>query len=125
IVVMHNLNKNINFSLTWVYGTGNAITLPVSAYSIMTETGLEQIYVYEGINTFRMRDYHKMDIGFNFNKEKKWGTRTWSISVYNLYNRKNPYYYFFEKKSNNSDEVVLKQLSMFPIMPSVSYSISF
>ena len=66
-----------------------------------------------------------MDIGFNFNKEKKWGTRTWSISVYNLYNRKNPYYYFFEKKSNNSDEVVLKQLSMFPIMPSVSYSISF
>lgn len=125
VVVIHTLNKTLNFSLTWVYGTGNAITLPVSAYSIMTETGLEQVYVYEGINTFRMRDYHKIDVGFNFNKEKKWGTRTWSISVYNLYNRKNPYYYYFEKKSNNSDEVVLKQLSMFPIMPSISYSISF
>lgn len=125
VVIIHKINKNVNFSLTWVYGTGNAITLPVSAYSIITETGLEQIYVYEGINTFRMRDYHKMDIGFNFSKEKKWGTRMWSLSIYNVYNRQNPYYYFFEKKSNNSNEVVLKQLSMFPIMPSISYNAYF
>ena len=126
IVIIHKLNKNINFSLTWVYGTGNPITLPVGSYSIMTEMGLGQIYIYEGINTFRMRDYHKLDIGFNFSKEKKWGTRTWNVSVYNLYNRKNPYFYYFESKYYYvGSETVLKQLSLFPIMPSVSYSISF
>ena len=44
--------------------------MPVSAYSIMTETGLEQIYVYEGINTFRMRDYHKWILGSILIKKK-------------------------------------------------------
>ena len=77
-----------------------------------------------------MPAYHRMDIGVNFHKEKKHGTRTWSLSVYNLYNRKNPFM-IYEK--NNTHSVIngvhynssLMKLSLFPIIPSVSYSFKF
>ncbi len=79
-----------------------------------------------------MRAFHRLDIGINFRKQKKRGTRTWNVSIFNLYNRKNPYYYFFDSKdlnidiiSNTSNELVLKQQSLFPIMPSISYSFQF
>ena len=59
-----------------------------------------------------------------FNKEKKWGHRTWSISVYNAYNRKNPFFLNFDqiRGVSGSSETVLKQYSLFPIIPSLSYS---
>lgn len=124
IVLIHHISDNIHCSLTWVYGTGNAITLPVGAYSIQTEEGVETIFIYEGINTFRMRSYHRLDLGISFEKEKKHGTRIWNVSVYNAYNRKNPYYYYF-KTDSQSGEVKLMQVTMFPIMPSVSYEFRF
>jgi hypothetical protein len=74
-----------------------------------------------------MRDYHKMDVGLYVIKEKKGRIRTWNFSISNLYNRQNPYYYYFETEwgYDNREKIVLKQLSMFPIMPSVSYSMNF
>jgi hypothetical protein len=41
-----------------------------------------------------MGAYHRMDIGIQFHKKKRWGERTWEISFYNAYNRKNPFFYF-------------------------------
>ena len=124
IVLIHHLSANINCSLTWVYGTGNAITLPIGAYSVHTEEGDQTIFIYEGINTFRMRSYHRLDLGVNFEKKVKHGTRIWNVSVYNAYNRKNPYYYYF-KTDSQTNEVKLMQVTMFPIMPSVSYEFRF
>ena len=51
---------------------------------------------YNDFNSYRMRAYHKLDVGINFYKSVKLGERTWSINIYNLYNRQNPYYYFLE-----------------------------
>jgi len=72
-----------------------------------------------------MRAYHKLDIGVNFRKEKKWGERTWNISIYNVYNRQNPHYYYFTGSDNNDGSLKLMQQSLFPILPSVSYSFKF
>ena len=77
-----------------------------------------------------MPAYHRLDVGVNFHKEKKHGVSTWSLSVYNLYNRKNP---FMVYEKNNMHTVIngvhyyssLVQLSLFPIIPSVSYSFKF
>jgi hypothetical protein len=83
---------------------------------------------YEEKNNFRMKAYHRMDIGIQFHKPKRWGERIWEISFYNLYNRKNPFYYYTE---NNFDEStgkvygLLKQVSLFPIIPSFTYSFRF
>ncbi len=140
VVAMYKLNDHINLSGTWVYGTGNAVTLPLSQYQAVyhrleTNANMNQVdYDYYGIlysleaeefgekNNFRMRAYHRLDAGIQFHKQKKWGERIWEISVYNAYCRLNPFFYFYE-----STQVYgrLKQVSIFPVIPSFSYSFKF
>ena len=79
-----------------------------------------------------MRSFHRMDIGVDFIKEKRNYTRTWNIGVYNAYNRKNPFFIFIDTDpilNNNGarigSERVLKQASLFPLIPSFSYKIEF
>ena len=135
IVLNQKLGKNVNVSATWTYGTGYPITLAEERYVIDDE----DIFLYSGVNSFRMRDYHRLDVAVNFPKKTKWGSRTWSFSIFNLYNRKNPYYYYYDRKllsnSNSSsngysftptyDELKLYQRSLFGMFPSLSYSFSF
>jgi hypothetical protein len=143
IVYLQKIKSNIQFSATWVYGTGNPYTLAVGKYLMTTgpdddlnQTSAYYKYgqVYNDLNSYRMRAYHKLDVGINFNKIVKRGERTWSINIYNLYNRQNPYYYFldttyqFDQKGMvipGSGKTVLKQQSYFPIIPSFSYSLKF
>ena len=70
-----------------------------------------------------MPSYHRFDIGINFHKQKKHFTRTWSFGLYNAYSRQNPYFLYFDYNDNN--ELKLKQVSIFPIIPSISYKIKF
>ncbi|TAL57826.1 MAG: TonB-dependent receptor [Bacteroidetes bacterium] len=122
----------ITLSGTWVYGTGNAITLPLSSFAAPTHSpGTNQNqWVYDGYseytdkNAFRMAPYHRLDFGIQFHKTKKHGVRTWELSVYNVYNRKNPYFYYITSTSTTGSNV-LKQISLFPFLPSVSYNFKF
>ncbi|HET6243546.1 MAG: TonB-dependent receptor [Bacteroidetes bacterium] len=126
-VLNYKITDNIDVSGTWVYGTGNAITLPIARYIAMPEYSSyyysSEIEHYESRNGFRMRAYHRMDLGVNFRKVKKWGERTINVSVYNAYNRKNPYFYAFSNDEGGNR--VIKQYSLFPILPSISYNFKF
>jgi hypothetical protein len=128
IVAIYELSKKITISGTWVYGTGNAISLPLGTYEAEPHhyQGYPRIIVtdYGDKNGFRMAPYHRLDLGIQFHKQKKKYERIWEISIYNVYNRKNPFYYFYEYDVK-SNEQVLKQISLFPIIPSFSYSIKF
>jgi hypothetical protein len=132
VVVNVQLPKNISLTATWIYGTGNAITLPVVHYAAAYPyTDFPLVSLIPGSeaqdaqkrNNFRMQAYHRMDIGLNFHKEKKWGTRTWSVGIYNVYSRQNPYLYFLNQNENNT--LTLRKLSLFPIIPTVSYQFKF
>ena len=143
IVYLQKIKSNIQLSATWVYGTGNPFTLAAGKYLMITSPGDElnqtiSYYrygqAYNDLNSYRMRAYHKLDVGVNFYKSVKLGERTWSINIYNLYNRQNPYYYFLEtdieydqsgREIPGSEKTVLKQQSYFPIIPSFSYSLKF
>ncbi len=127
IVGMYEINQNINVSAVWVYATGNTATLPVSRYII----GGNIINEYGPRNSFRMPPYHRLDLSLNWipkqKKEKRWKS-SWNFSVYNAYNRKNPYYIYFETKGNISEgymEIRAKQVSLFPVLPSVTYNFKF
>ena len=97
IVMMYKPNKKFDASFTWVYCTGNATTLAMQEFQDEETTDEgdwydSDVYGYvDGRNNFRMPAYHRMDVGVNFHKQKKRGLRTISLSVYNLYNRKNPF----------------------------------
>ncbi len=153
IVVKQRITDNIDLSASWVYSTGLPITIALSKHKTMTTKGEtnanypdmflsldDYAYLYGRKNSFRMRDYHRMDVGFNFSKKKKHGTRVWSVSVYNAYNRKNAIYYYFGdtyetvKETDENGNIMLvnkktgtalKQMSYFPIMPSFIYSFRF
>jgi hypothetical protein len=135
VVVIYKLSEKITLSGTWVYGSGNAITLPTSKFN----TGDHNFYRrpqfsyttrqdFGETNGFRMASYHRFDFGVQFHKKKKWGERTWEVNVYNVYNRKNPFFYTINSKHDektNTEKTYLNQISLFPILPSVSYSFNF
>lgn len=142
ILLTYQINKRIDISATWVYGTGNAITLGEGRYLAVPygsmpglETGnnqngwdnwYDEIEHYEGRNGFRMKAYHRADIGIRFTKEKKWGERTWNLGFYNAYNRANPFYYYWSREySNGAQKRRLKQIALFPIIPAFSYEFRF
>ncbi|HNQ69441.1 MAG TPA: TonB-dependent receptor [Bacteroidales bacterium] len=131
VVAIYELNENIDFGLTWVYGTGNAVTLGVARYQSIFNfdpqyndyySYVPEIEYYNGRNSYRMPAYHRLDVSANFHKDKKWGERTWSVGLYNAYSRQNPFYLYFGYDNNKR---VLKQISLFPIIPSVRYSFKF
>lgn len=135
----HQLSKRVEISCGWVFGTGNAVTLATGKYNSFSLDELvaqpfgafgggPQIYLYEGgRNGSRMRSYHRLDWGIDFSKPKKWGQRTWNLSFYNFYNRRNPFFYYFDEQSqpNGQSETTLRQFSLFPIIPSLSYRFEF
>ncbi|MDD3322969.1 MAG: TonB-dependent receptor plug domain-containing protein [Paludibacter sp.] len=128
IVASYKLSEKIDFSATWVYNTGNAATLALQSFASgdisdgRYQVNTSELPYISKRNNFRYNDYHRLDLGVNFHKQKKYGIRTWNISVYNAYNQLNP---FIVYKSYNYDAPNLTQLSLFPIIPSVSYSYKF
>jgi len=74
-----------------------------------------------------MRAFHRLDLGINLTKEKPWGSRTWRFGVTNLYNRQNPYFHYHRTSPGNDPASTpsLTQVSIFPILPSISYGIEF
>lgn len=134
LVLQYKWKENITASATWVYGTGNAITLPISTHQLGNTNSYGSQFdfwragtEFTSRNDFRMRAYHRADIGVQISKPKKHGIRTWEISAYNLYNIRNPFYYFIgpEDRFNSESKQVLKQVSLFPILPSLSWNYKF
>ena len=139
VVGIYKINDHITLSATWVYGTGNAITLPIASYGVEQHAvpGAQQsqpspngIWPYSVAgdygkkNSFRMSPYHRMDIGIQFHKKLKRCVRTFEFSIYNVYSRQNPYFYYINY-DQNSKKNKLMQASLFPILPSVSWSYKF
>jgi hypothetical protein len=134
LVGIYELTKRINLSATWVYGTGNALTLPVSKYSGVREYFFGQatndaqlltteVTEYHGRSNFRAEPFHRMDVAVQFRKQKRHYERTWEVAVYNIYSRKNPF--FYDVTVEHSKKSALKKYSLFPILPSVSYNFKF
>jgi hypothetical protein len=141
IVLMYKPSKKFDASITWVYSSGNTATLAMQEYEQVEGTMTQEdmysqlssygyVGYYESRNNFRMPAYHRMDASVNFHKDLKRGSRTFNISVYNLYNRKNPYMVYESNRYSytyNGQRYgsALVQLSIFPIIPSVSYIYKF
>ncbi len=139
VVAIYKIKENINLSAVWVYGTGDAITLAQSQYTAFTHNpiGTDNIntyydnfssqYVnqYGDKNSFRMAAYHRLDLGVQFTKKTKWGgSRMIEVSLYNAYNRMNPFFYF-AGYDEYTHQTILKQVTLFPMIPSFSYYLKF
>lgn len=152
LVGIYELKPNITLSAVWVYGTGNALTVPISRYNgysnfntrfggngnnVTNNTNVttpttplfagRAVQEYGEKNTFRAEPYHRLDLAVQFHKQKRRHERTWEVSIYNAYNRKNPFFYQLNSKvdANSQTVTILQRYSIFPIIPSVSYNFKF
>lgn len=148
VVVSHKFSEKIDISATWVYSSGSSGTLSMQNYlatdipgtsptssvpSDATSVDITNSIPYiSSRNNYRYEPYHRLDLGINFNKKLKHGTRTWNVSIYNVYNQLNPFLVTVKSNStyNESTNVYTKkntliQTSIFPIIPSISYSYKF
>ncbi len=129
LAIMHKFNKKIELSLVWVFGTGYAITIPIAVYEGSSNNfdtryvNSSRVTYYGDRNSYRMKSYHRLDLSCSWKKEKKWGQRAWTVAIYNVYNRLNPYFIDLGLDKNNNLQFI--EYSLFPIMPSVSYSFKF
>ncbi len=145
VVLSYPINEKWDFSASWIYGTGTAHTLPTERYYGNTSGSnyggiLNSGYVYynnnqpsgdfsgevqhiDGRNSIRAADYHRLDVSFQKTTKKKWGESTWTLGVYNAYNRKNPFYYYIGR--DNRGNRALRRVSLFPFIPSATLSFKF
>lgn len=130
IVGMYQISKRVQLTATWVYGTGNAISLPIGRFILQEPDGARPMIVPEYMkrNSFRMPSYHRLDLGLVWRFKPKWGESDLTFSVYNGYNRRNPYFIYYEEVQNDQKITVKfrpKQVALFPIIPSVTYNFKF
>ncbi len=140
VVFSYELNKKWSFGATWIYATGNALTLPQSrmflngpidlANVFSGNAGIGQIYYeYGDRNSYRQDAYHRLDISatLHVKKKKRWES-SWNFSIFNVYNRYNPYFIYFDDSINENTgafQLKAKQVSLFPILPSVTYNFKY
>ena len=86
------------------------------------ELFVESVESYGSRNSTRLPSYHRLDFAVNKHSKKQNYESTWTFGAYNLYNRKNPWFAYLAYENNDR---VAKQVSLFPIIPSVSYRIQF
>lgn len=134
-----NINRKLNvkwdFGLNWVYQTGLPYTPVIGRQMALQERGLGEALIYGERNSGRIKDYHRLDLGFTLHSLTKRGRNCeWIFSVYNAYNRRNAYNYLYgyRKRAGSTyynkqpgESLKLYQQSMFPIIPSVAYKVYF
>ena len=127
VVGMYQLNTKWKLSATFIYGTGNAVTLPQRFYLVDGVLTQE----FSRINQYRLPSYHRLDVAAILtprkNQNRKWKTE-WVFGAYNVYSRKNPYFIYYDQSGSAAEgslRIQAKQVSIFPIIPSVTWNFKF
>ena len=140
IVASYKLNKRWIFSSAFIFATGNTLTLPSSWYV----QDQDLLFNYGARNSTRMAPYHRLDLSATlYSKEfkekkdpisgeltqiKKKVKSNWSFSIYNVYNRANPYFLYVDNDGDFLEgdfKISVKQVTLFPIIPSVTWNFEF
>lgn len=132
VVATYEFNKRWSATMVFVYGTGNAATLPTARYTyepgydlVENEPKITFIDLYDKVNDYRLPAYHRMDISATWlQKKTKRFESSWNFSIYNIYNRANPYFIYFVPDFEEQ-RVRAYMVYLFPILPSVAWNFKF
>ncbi|MCL2436328.1 MAG: TonB-dependent receptor [Lentimicrobiaceae bacterium] len=122
------IRNKLSVGAVWIFASGNTMTVPTGYYffngNLITE--------YSDRNDYRLPPYHRLDLSVNWNivKRKRFETGL-NFSIYNVYNRKNPFFIFYETTTNFDPNVQppvfdmttkAYKMSLFPIIPSINWN---
>jgi hypothetical protein len=127
IVANYNLHPKWKLGAVFVYGTGNAATFPERFYLV----GGVLTQEFSRLNAYRLPSYHRADISATYTPKPNSTRRfksSWVFSFYNVYSRLNPYFVYFDQEGDplqGTQQVKALQVSLFPIIPSVTWNFKF
>lgn len=138
-VVLYEMSDKWTFTATYVYGSGDLAWLPGGRFTFQDiDGGNTQAVVplFGDRNNYRLPSFQRMDIGAVRKFKPKWGESDLTISVFNALDRRNTFFIFLEPEfaEGTDDEgnfisfperVAAKQVSLFPILPSVTWNFKF
>jgi hypothetical protein len=142
LAAAYKLNEKWDLSISWVYGSGNMFTMPTQYYHTLLGMEFSNLFAQlDGVapdrselttafnqrNSYRLPAFHHLDIGANYRWQKRKHAQLLNISIYNVYSRQNVFsvYFDFRYDNNGVGRLFLKQLSLFPVLPSVTYTVFF
>ena len=130
VVVTQKLGARVDATVAWSFNSGNYTTLPLERYVSAGQPGdelPEHLEVVPERNNFQLPAYHRLDLSLNIYKPKKKNRMgIWNISVYNAYNRLNPFMVYQSSKTVGSLTIPkFKLVGVMPLIPSVSYTYKF
>ncbi len=124
VVLNYQLSERITIGANWVYMTGLPVSFPTGRF----EYGNVIAPVYSDRNSYRLPDYHRLDVSFTLKGKEKPGKKwhgEWNLSIYNAYGRKNAWVINFESEENNPNEKYAEMTYLFGIVPSITYNFHF
>ncbi len=125
--ITHKVTSKFALSMDYVYGTGNAITIATRIFEYYSpfseEPAVAQVFGEK--NSYRIPPYHRLDLGINLSKPKKWGVEEFSFGVYNAYGRLNPLFISLKDNPTISGSKQFFQTSLLSFVPYISYVVSF
>ena len=140
VVAGYKLNDRWTFGAAFIYATGNTLTLPSSWY--VQDQNL--LFNYGSRNSSRMAPYHRLDISITFYDKaykirhdettgeeiqvKRKFRSNCAFSIYNVYNRANPFFVYVDNDGNflnGNFDIQVKQVTLFPIIPSLTWNFEF
>jgi len=133
LVLLYELNRKFTLTGAWVYNTGRATSLPEARFFLQNIPGQSNSgigTIFQERNSFRMNPYHRLDLGIVMkmflNKPNFEADLT--LNTYNTYDRRNPYFIYFEVETDDNNiptSIAGKQVSLFPILPSLTFNFKF
>jgi hypothetical protein len=131
VVITRQLGKRWEVSASWEYTSGLPLTLPTASYEGIDGSSPwnanPNVPILDHMskrNEFRGRDQHRLDLSATYTKKKRLWVKSWTFSLFNAYNQRNPFYYTVVT-DRVKQERYLAEVSILPILPSVTYAIKF
>lgn len=139
VVAVYELSPRLTATATFVYGSGDLRWLPSGRFTFQDVYGgdFEPIIpIYGDRNQYRLPDYHRLDLGLVWRFFPRWGESDLTFNIVNAYDRRNTFFLFFEPEFETEEDangnaieiptrVAAKQVSLFPILPSITWNFKF
>lgn len=138
VVALYEISKRLTASATFVYGSGDLTWLPPGRFTFqdVPGAGFEAVVPdYRERNNYRLPAYHRLDLGLVYKFFPKWGESDLTLSVVNAYDRRNAFFIFFEPEFEGEEpttggidiptRIAANQVSLFPILPSLTWNFKF
>jgi hypothetical protein len=131
IVTGYTVTERLKVNVTWVYMTGNYVSIPLARYLFLdvgSVSNPQSVPLYTERNGYRMNNYHRLDLSATWKLKPRKGEAELVFSIYNAYNRQNPYFIYFEDVRDSYNNILYfkaRQVSLFSLIPGLSYNFRF